>query len=232
MVLDYWAMIEDNLVQIREKIQRAASKAGRKADEIRIVAVSKGVGVEQIRSLLELGINEIGENRVKEAEEKFGELKDRKLTWHMVGHLQTNKAKKAVEIFDYIHSLDSLRLARQLERCCAGRGKVLPVFVEVNVSGEKSKFGIRPQELEALAEEVIKLPHLELLGLMTLAPLLEHSEEARPYFRRLRELKQALEGRLGKRLYLSMGMSNDFEVAIEEGADFVRIGRAIFGGKL
>jgi len=213
--------IAENLARVRERLDRACQKAGRLPEEITLVAVAKGVGPEMISQAHSLGIRHFGENRVQEAQEKISALKPLDITWHMVGHLQTNKAKLALELFQAIDSVDSLSLARALSRRASAP---LPVLLEVNVSGEATKFGFISEALPLALEEIARLPNLEVRGLMTLAPLVKDPQEVRPIFSRLRGLAQAL----GLK-ELSMGMSDDFEVAIEEGATQVRLGRAIFG---
>lgn len=225
-------MLEENLKRLRDRIIRSADKVGKNPEEITIVAVSKGILPEFLRKVFDLGIKDIGENRVQEAKEKFHNLKDLNITWHMVGHLQTNKVKYALDIFDYIHSLDSLKLAKELQKRCVQKNKKMNVFIEVNVSGEKTKFGVSPFEIEELVTEVLKLSHLNFIGFMTVAPMVNDSEDTRFYFKNLREIRDSISQKINKKLYLSMGMSDDFEVAIEEGADFIRIGRALFGGKI
>ena len=186
-----------------------------------MVAVAKGFPPEAVREAYAAGLRHFGENRVQEAAAKRPLLADLDITWHLVGHLQTNKVKKALQLFDIVHSLDSLPLAQELSRRAQGP---LPVLLEVNVAGEASKFGLAPEQVPAAAQAIARLPHLELVGLMTVAPMASDPEEVRPVFRRLRELAQAL-----GLPHLSMGMSDDFEVAVEEGATMVRLGRAIFG---
>jgi len=188
------------------------------------VAVSKSFPAQAIEEAVAAGIAHIGENRVQEAVAKIPSLRHLPVTWHMVGHLQTNKAKTALELFDIIQSMDSLRLAEVLSRRAE---RPIPVLLEVNVAGEASKFGLSPQEVLQTAEAVARLPHLDVRGLMTIAPLVGDPEEVRPVFRELRRLRDAL-----GLPELSMGMTDDFEVAIEEGATLVRIGRAIFGERL
>ena len=185
------------------------------------MAVTKGVGPEKILEAYSLGIRHFGENRVQEAQGKISGLKRLDITWHMVGHLQTNKAKLALELFQAIDSVDSLPLAQALSRKAPAP---LPILLEVNVSGEATKFGFLSEALPRALEEIARLPNLEVRGLMTVAPLVEDPQEVRPIFSRLRGLAQAL----GLK-ELSMGMSDDFEVAVEEGATQVRLGRAIFG---
>jgi pyridoxal phosphate enzyme (YggS family) len=221
--------IEENLKLLRKKIERACERSGRSAEEVVIVAVSKFVEVERIREAIEAGINVIGENRVQEAMEKYEAL-GKQAIWHMVGHLQTNKVKKALEIFSMIQSLDSLSLAQEIGRRAAEIKKVVPVLVEVNTSGESTKFGVEP----ARALEFIKLfsgcKGIAVQGLMTIGPNIPAPEEARKSFRLLADLRKKAEDSFGRSFrYLSMGMSGDFEVAIEEGSNMVRIGTAIFG---
>lgn len=215
--------IAENLAAVSHRIHRAAERAGRSPEEVTLIAVAKTFPVETVREALRAGVRHVGENRVQEAVPKAAALAGDPLrpVWHMVGHLQTNKAKTAVQTFDIIHSVDSLRLARAISRHA---DRPVPVLLEVNVAGEATKFGVAPEEAGRLAREIERLPGLELRGLMTVAPPAADPEEVRPVFRRLRELRDAL----GLR-ELSMGMTDDFEVAIEEGATMVRIGRAIFG---
>jgi hypothetical protein len=212
-----------NLERLRERLGRAAERAGRNPQEITVVAVSKTVEVARIKAALAAGVVHIGENRVQEALPKVEALAQQGLrpTWHMVGHLQTNKVKTALRIFDIIHSVDSYRLAETIARLATRK---VPVFVQVNVAREATKGGFGPEEVEDAVARIRDLPNLEVLGLMTIAPLVADPEEVRPVFRRLRELNE----RLGLS-YLSMGMTDDFEVAVEEGATHLRIGRAIFG---
>jgi pyridoxal phosphate enzyme (YggS family) len=215
--------IARNLKDVERRIAQAAQTSGRSPQEITIIAVTKGLAPEAIDAVLEAGIRHIGENRVQEAREKIPLLSNLQPhpTWHMVGHLQTNKVKTAVEIFDIIHSIDSFRLAEALS---GHTGNTIPVLLQVNISEEEHKSGFSEAELTKAVVEVARLPRLEVKGLMTIAPLVSEPEEVRPIFRRLRELRDSL----GLE-HLSMGMSDDFEVAVAEGATMVRIGRAIFG---
>ncbi|MBA7594010.1 Pyridoxal phosphate homeostasis protein [subsurface metagenome] len=215
--------IERNLRELESRIARAAETAGRSPADITIVAVTKEVEVEAIEAAIKAGIGHIGENRVQEAMTKMERLStlERQPMWHMVGHLQTNKVKTAAQIFDIIHSIDSLRLAEAVSQRAQD---IMPVLLQVNVSGEATKSGFSVAELSQAAEEIARLPRLEVKGLMTIAPLVADAEEVRPIFRRLRQLRDEL----GLE-HLSMGMTDDFEVAVEEGATMVRIGRAIFG---
>jgi len=223
--------IKERLEEVKKRMEEAATRAGRDAERVELVTVSKTVDVARIAEGIEAGIRILGENRVQEAEGKIAAL-GRPVKWHLVGHLQSNKAKLAVSLFDFIHSLDSTHLAEVLERHAGMQGKVLPLLVEVNLAGEESKPGVSPEGLPGLLRSVSPLRHLQVQGLMAIPPFLEEAEEVRPYFRRLRELAEevsALEiGNIDMR-HLSMGMSHDFEVAIEEGATLVRIGTAIFG---
>ena len=208
---------------MQRRIARACERSHRLPEEITLVAVTKSFEAAVIREAFDCGIRNFGENRVQEAEGKVGQLSDLKsdVTWHMLGHLQSNKAKKAVEIFDIIHSVDSVKLADILSRRAQ---KSLPVLLEVNVAGETTKGGLSVDEVAAAVEEIRKLPDLKVTGLMTIAPFVAEPEEVRPVFQKLRELRDSL----GLE-HLSMGMTDDFEVAIEEGATMLRIGRAIFG---
>ncbi len=227
--------IAANLRAVQRRIAAAAERAGRDPAEITLVAVSKTQPIESIQAGYTAGLRHLGENRVEEAAEKIGPINhwagDQRPTWHMVGHLQSRKARRAVELFDVIHSVDSLRLAEKLSRRCAEAGKTMPILLEVNVSGEASKYGLAPDEVEAVVEGLLPLPCLELQGVMTMAPIVADPEEARPVFRALRRLRDDLAARFPSVnwQHLSMGMTDDFEVAIEEGATLVRIGRAIFG---
>jgi pyridoxal phosphate enzyme (YggS family) len=215
--------LQANIDQVREQIAAAAGRVGRQADDVTLVAVSKTVSPERIDEALALGVSMFGESKLQEAKAKIPLVSGR-ARWHMIGHLQTNKARDTVELFELIHSVDSLKLAVVLDKWAEHAGKRQSVLLEVNVSGEASKFGIKPEDLNAVLEQIAALPRLEVRGLMTLAPFAEDAEKARPYFRRLRELRDTV----GLR-ELSMGMSNDFEIGIEEGATIVRVGTAIFG---
>lgn len=201
--------------------------------EITLIAISKTHPASIVRQAIELGATDIGENRVQEAEQKINEVGRTAARWHLVGHLQANKARRAVQLFDVIHSLDSLELARRLDRLCDEEGREnLPVLIQVDLGHEETKSGVSESELPALVEGLASLQRIELAGLMTLPPFFDDPEQARPFFRRLRELRDDLGARgvFGDRKgELSMGMTNDFAVAIEEGATMVRIGTAIFG---
>jgi len=231
--------LEANLRSVQQRIEAAARRAGRDPAQITLVAVSKTQPPEVIRRAYDLGLRCFGENRVEEAESKVGHLPP-DIAWHMIGHVQSRKAKRVAPLFQFVHSLDSVKLARRLNRACAERSTPLPVLLECNVSGEESKYGFAADRwqsdadqlktLLAAVEEIIALPHLQVQGLMTMAPIVADPEEARPVFVRLRTLRDELAAIFTdvKWQHLSMGMTDDFEVAIEEGATLVRIGRAIF----
>ncbi len=224
--------IAGNIARVRERIAAACSRSGRRPEEVRLVAVSKTVPPERIRQAYEAGLRDFGENRIQEAEAKRPVLADLDATWHLVGHLQTNKAKPARELFQYVHSVDSRRLAARLDRVAPLGGQRLPVLLEVNLGEELTKSGAREEEVLQLAEGVGLLPTLELRGLMVIPPFFEDAEKSRPFFRRLRELAEMIESHCLSGVSvreLSMGMSHDFELAIEEGTTMVRIGTAIFG---
>ncbi|MFZ5448109.1 MAG: YggS family pyridoxal phosphate-dependent enzyme [Thermodesulfobacteriota bacterium] len=221
--------IARNLEEVRNTIAAACRKAGRDPGGVRLVAVSKTVDVDRIRAAVDAGQTLFGENYLQEARDKIAAL-GRKLSWHLVGHLQTNKAKPAVELFDLIHGVDRLKLARALDGAAAGQGKIQDILIQVNQGGEDTKSGVTPDAAWELVQEVARLPHLRLLGLMTMPPWFSDPEEVRPYFRALRELRDRLRDLSGLPLpELSMGMSGDFAVAVEEGATLVRVGTAIFG---
>ena len=250
--------LAQNMELVRRRIQQACERAGRPTASVTLIAVTKGIPIETIQEAVALGLTELGENRVQEAQQKQDVLGSRfkargkslsleprtsnlePIRWHLIGHLQRNKVKQAVRLFDVLHSVDSLELIDEFEKAqgsrlkaCGGIGDApLPMFIQVNVSGETTKFGCTPEEAPLFAQAVRERPHLKLAGLMTIAPFSEDPHVARPHFRRLRELRDALAAASNLQpstLNLSMGMSQDFEVAIEEGADFVRIGTAIFG---
>ena len=222
--------IAENLERIRERIARAAERAGRAAESVTLVAVSKTFPAQAIRAAYEVGLRDFGENRVQEWESKRAELADLNATWHLIGHLQSNKARRATNLFHRVDSVDSIALAQKLDVAAAEEGKRLQVLIEVHLGGEETKSGVAEGELLALAEAIAGLTNLELLGLMTIPPYFEELERVRPYFRKLRELRDAVSEGIGKELrVLSMGMSHDFEIAIEEASTEVRIGTALFG---
>jgi pyridoxal phosphate enzyme (YggS family) len=214
------------LASIRAQIETAAVRCGRLPQDVTLVAISKTHPASLVKRAIELGITDIGENRVQEAEHKITEVGRTKARWHLVGHLQANKARRAVQLFDVIHSVDSLELARRLDRLCGEEGReTLSVLIQVDLGHEETKSGIDETELRELVTGMAELTRVQLTGLMTLPPFFDEPEQVRPFFRRLRALRDewAPNGEL------SMGMTHDFEVAIEEGATMVRIGTAIFG---
>ncbi len=227
--------LKDNIARVQERIAAAGRRAGRRPEDVKLVAVSKTVPPDRIRAAYDAGLRDFGENRVQEANSKRAALSDLTVTWHLVGHLQTNKAKLARELFHCVHSLDSLRLAQKLDEAAVCSGDRLPVLIEVNLGEEQTKSGVPEQDMLPLAEQVSRLATIELRGLMVLPPFFEDPEQARPFFRRLRELARTIESASlpGVSMReLSMGMSHDFEVAIEEGATMVRVGTAIFGRRM
>ena len=234
-------MLRDNLQRVRERIHEACRRTGRPPSSVTLLGVTKGIPVEVIRDAVALGLTELGENRVQEAREKHIALGSRleaegkSVRWHLIGHLQSNKIKLALELFDVIQSVDSLRMIQELVRHMPERLTLLEVFVQVNVAGEATKFGCSPQDTKELVEAIQQSRQLQLKGLMTIPPFSANPEDSRVHFRRLRELRDALSQSLHhsitQSLLLSMGMSQDFEVAIEEGADLIRVGTAIFGAR-
>jgi PLP dependent protein len=225
--------ITANLAAVRSNIGSAALRAGRRPEDITLVAVSKTKPIELVKMAYNAGVTHFGENRVQEALPKIAEFRPPDLRWHMIGHLQSNKARRVAGSFDYVQSVDSLHLAQTLNRYVEGENR-LPILLEVNVSGERSKEGIAAAEAVALARQVVALPHLDVQGLMTVAPQVEDVEEVRPVFRALRQLLERLwdEVPAASWRHLSMGMTDDYTIAIEEGATIVRIGRAIFGARV
>jgi pyridoxal phosphate enzyme (YggS family) len=223
--------VAHNVATVQERVERAAARAGRRPSDITIVGISKTFPVERIREAFDLGIRHFGENRVQEWETKAPLVEGVDATWHLVGHLQRNKAARAIRLFHRIDSVDSLPLAEKLNQI-AGEGRRLPVLIEVRLDPTATKLGCAPAELPRLAEGLLLMPHLELRGLMTLPPLTPDPEGSRPAFRKLREMRDAISQQLKCPLAeLSMGMSADFDIAIEEGATQVRLGTALFGAR-
>jgi len=220
--------VKENLLRVKERIEKAARKAGRDPGEIKLVAVSKTVEVARIKEAIEAGVTILGENYVQEAQKKIEEI-GKPVSWHFIGHLQSNKAKYAVRLFDMIHSLDSIPLAEELDRRAEQAGRVVKVMIEVNLSKEETKFGTDEEMVFSLARRVQTLQHLSLKGLMTMPPYFDSPEMSRPYYIALRELEEKMLKEGMPIEELSMGMSNDFGIAIEEGATYVRVGTAIFG---
>ncbi|MEK6775373.1 MAG: YggS family pyridoxal phosphate-dependent enzyme [bacterium] len=223
--------IAENIEKIRKRAQRSARHAGRDPDGITIVAVTKTVDAERIQEAVSAGISVLGENRVQDAREKIQKI-DRAVQWHMIGHLQTNKAREAAALFDMVHSVDSLRVAQALNVEAGKQGKKLPVLVQVNISEEESKSGVKAQEALNLVKSVAAMENLTVQGLMTMPPYAEDPEKSRWVFRSLREMRDRIAEMDIQGVcmtHLSMGMSHDFETAVEEGATLIRIGTAIFG---
>ena len=227
--------IGDRIARILERIERACVRAGRRPDAVTLIAVTKTFPVEVVHAAYEAGVRHFGENRVQELVTKSasvgGQLQGGAVQWHMIGHIQRNKAREVVNCADLVHSLDSLRLAASLNERAAAAGRLLPCLIQVNVSGEDSKFGLQPEDVPEFVEKARQYDQLRLEGFMTLASPASDPERVRPEFRRLRSLRETaiVSNQLGPAL--SMGMSGDFEVAIEEGATHVRIGSALFGGR-
>ena len=228
-------MIKENILKIKERVSLICARINREPNSITIVAVSKGRTTQQIKEAIEAGITDIGENRVQEATIKYSGLRDvgygLRVKWHMVGHLQTNKVKEAVKIFDLIQSVDSLRLAREIDKEAAKANKIQDILIEIKTSPEATKFGVKPEEAIEVIKDIADFKHINIKGLMTIAPLVDNPQKARPYFKMLRELMDGInESRITNHesRILSMGMTDDFEVAIEEGSNMVRLGRAIF----
>jgi pyridoxal phosphate enzyme (YggS family) len=231
--------IKENLLRVRERIEKAARKAGRDLNTIKLVAVSKTVEVARIKEAVEAGVSILGENYVQEAQKKIEEIgrpvsgecfgEGRPVSWHFIGHLQSNKAKYVIRLFDMVHSLDSFPLAEELNRRAEQADRMIKVMIEVNLAKEATKFGTDEEKVLNLGKRIQHLKYLSLEGLMTMPPYFDSPEMSRPYYVALRELKERMlkEGISMKEL--SMGMSNDFEIAIEEGATYVRVGTAIFG---
>jgi PLP dependent protein len=220
------ASISDNIIAIQERINAAAIRSGRVGADVTLVTVTKMRSVAEIREAIACGITDIGENYVQEAEEKNGGIGDQ-VKWHMIGHLQKNKARHAVEFFNMIHGVDSEELAREIGRRAEAIGKCVDILLEVKISGEDTKFGVQPEDIFALVQKISPVSGIRVLGLMGMAPFVDGPEQIRLCFRTLKMLWDKLPNE--QRLYLSMGMTQDFEIAIEEGSNMVRIGTAIFG---
>lgn len=227
--------LSHRLERVREQMAEAAIRANREPDAVKLIAVSKTHPAEIIREAIEAGVTDLGENRVQEAEEKIPDVGRRAARWHLIGHLQSNKARRAVELFDVIHSLDSVPLARRLDRVCGEIKRAeLPVLIQIDLGQEATKTGAPEEAVPEIIDAIKQSTTLRLAGLMTLPPYFENPEQTRPFFRRLRELRDRLRAQnvFGEATgELSMGMTHDFEVAIEEGATIVRVGTAIFGAR-
>ena len=223
------AIFQERLDAVNRRIESACTRAGRDPAGVKLIAVSKTHGPDSIREAADCGLRVFGENKVQEAKAKIP-LCAGNLSWHMVGHLQRNKVPDAVQLFEMIHSVDSLKILETIDAACDEAGRNMPVLIEVNVSGESSKFGMAPEAVPEILESANRLMHVNIVGLMTMPPFTEEIEKARPHFRRLRELRDRWRGATGIALEeLSMGMTHDFEVAIEEGATWIRVGTALFG---
>ena len=221
--------LAENLDSIQQRIRAACERAGRDASSVTLLGVTKGQPPEAVNEAARLGLTFLGENKIQEAKAKIP-LCSGKLRWHFIGHLQTNKCRDAVELFEMIESVDSLHVAQEISKRAEQASKTMPILLEVNLAGESSKFGYSPEKLLAELSQINALPRLEIHGFMTVPPYTTNAENVRPVFRRMRELKERAEQALGAPLpHLSMGMSGDFEVAIEEGATIVRVGTALFG---
>lgn len=228
------ASIHENLKQVRDRVAAAADRAGRDPEAVRIVAVSKTKPVSLILEAIDAGVTEIGENQLQEARAKYDQI-DRPVKWHFVGHLQRNKVKAALRFFDLIHSVDSLRLLNEINRRSAGLNCQTDVLVQVNTSGESSKYGVQPEQALSFIESVLDYGHVRIKGLMTIGPFAPNVDAVRPSFALLRRLQEQVKSQRFDGVdmaYLSMGMTHDFEVAVEEGANIIRIGTAIFGKRV
>jgi pyridoxal phosphate enzyme (YggS family) len=226
--------IAENLARIKEQIAKAAMRSGRMPDSVKLVGVTKTVDVDRIKEAVSAGLQILGENYVQEARDKIKEVGG-EVSWHFVGRLQTNKAKYAVKLFDMIQTVDSFKLAKELNRRAQPLGRTIPIIIQVNLASEVSKGGVEPSECISLIKQISELANLQIRGLMTMPPFFDQPERARPYFAQLRELSQEIARAQLPRVEmneLSMGMSGDFETAIEEGATLVRVGTAIFGERL
>lgn len=226
-------MLQDNLIQVEQNIEEACRRAGRDQSEVTLIAVSKTKPVETLQEAYDLGVRVFGENKVQEMADKY-EVLPKDIRWHLIGHLQRNKVKYIIDKAVLIHSVDSLRLAQTIEKEAKKHNLTAHILIEVNVAREESKFGIFPEDLEALVDEIAKLPHIQVDGLMTIAPFVPDPEENRPVFRELRKLSVDISAKKVDNVnmsVLSMGMTNDYQVAIEEGATMVRVGTGIFGAR-
>ena len=226
-------MLRENFRQVEENIRRACGRAGRDPGDVTLIAVSKTKPVELLREAYDLGTRVFGENKVQEIVEKYEAL-PKDIHWHMIGHLQRNKVKYIIDKVDLIHSVDSVRLAETIEKEAAKHDLTANILLEVNVAEEESKFGLKVDEVEQVVDEIAKFSHIKVCGLMTIAPFVENPEENRPYFRLLRNLSVDIGGKNVDNVtmsILSMGMTNDYEVAVEEGATMVRVGTGLFGAR-
>jgi pyridoxal phosphate enzyme (YggS family) len=228
--------LKEKLTRIRERIAKAAKDCGRDPRSVHLVAVSKTMPAEKVKEAIEAGVDILGENYIQEARDKISKLSDHTVSWHFIGHLQSNKAKYAVKLFDVIHSVDSVKLVREIDKQAKKNDKVQKILLQVNIAGEDQKSGVKPVEIPNLLKEISERENVSVLGMMTMPPFFDDPEKARPFFRQLREMRDMLQQKFLSQLdpsvsldELSMGMSGDFEAAIEEGATLVRVGTAIFG---
>lgn len=225
--------IRENIKRVRERISTAALQLGRNPEDILLIAVTKSIGVDRIKAGIESGLKIFGENRVQEAQWKISEV-GHDVQWHFISHLQTNKVRRAIELFDFIHSVDSLHLACEIEKRASIARICVPILLQVDLAGEETKFGFSKQGLLKALEQMAGFDHIQIQGLMTIPPWSEDPEDSRPYFRELKRLGEDIAARQIDGIhmvYLSMGMSQDFEVAIQEGANMIRIGTALFGAR-
>ncbi len=223
--------LRENILTVQENIEKSLDRVGRKKDEVTLIAVTKTVDIETVQEALDLGIENVGENRVQELERKYEKIGD-DATWHMIGHLQSNKVKYILDKVSLVHSLDRKSLAKELNKRAKGADKIIEALIQVNVAEEESKFGLKVEEVIPFIESIIPMENIKIKGLMTIAPYSENPEEVRYVFRDLRKLRDTIEDKNYKDVemkYLSMGMTNDYEIAIEEGSNMVRIGTALFG---
>ncbi|HIT88059.1 MAG TPA: YggS family pyridoxal phosphate-dependent enzyme [Candidatus Coprocola pullicola] len=226
--------IQQNINQIQKRIEAAAQRSGRKKEDILLLAVSKTIDVERIKEAVACGLKELGENKVQEILEKYEPMGE-EVKWHLIGHLQTNKVKYIIDKVKLIHSVESLKLAEEISKRAKKANKVMDILIEVNMAAEESKFGVAPEDTLSLIQKIALLDNICIRGLMTVAPFVENSEENRECFRRMKQLSVDINAEKIDNVYmdiLSMGMSNDFEVAIEEGATIVRVGTSIFGRRI
>lgn len=226
-------MLETQLKEVEAKIQAACDRAGRKREEVTLIAVSKTKPIEMLQEAYDLGVRVFGENKVQEITAKYDALPD-DIHWHMIGHLQTNKVKYIIDKVDLIHSVDSIRLAETIDKEAQKHDLIANILVEVNVAKEESKFGLMPEEVDGFIDEIANLKHIQVKGLMTIAPFVENPEDNRPVFAHLRKLSVDIAKKNIDNItmsILSMGMTNDYQVAIEEGATMVRVGTGIFGAR-
>lgn len=226
-------MLKDNFDKVNANIQAACDRAGRNREDVTLIAVSKTKPIQMLQEAYDFGVCVFGENKVQEIVDKYEAL-PKDISWHMIGHLQRNKVKYIIDKVDMIHSVDSLRLAETIEKEAAKKDLIIKILIEVNVAKEESKFGVMPEKVEELVSQISQLPHIRICGLMTIAPFVENPEENRIYFNRLRNIAVDIERKKSDNVImsiLSMGMTNDYEVAIEEGSTMVRVGTGLFGAR-